>query len=137
MIYKSCFDSFEIPYLDKPYRDVAYRGQIVVSETQGTVGDDQPFTFTVRLSVAPTHNQVVNFNIDNGAIAIDSLAESDINPIAENALTFTPLDYYKPRTIIVNKVNKTSDNATITLSSPADPNIAVQVANKTVAITIS
>lgn len=136
-IYKSCFDEFEIPYLNKAYRDTAYRGQIIVDQETGNISDNQTFVFTVRLSIAPTHDQQVVFSTNNESIAIESLVEKGVEPLADHTLTFTPLDYHKPRSIVVSKVNGDADSTEITLSSPDDPEIATQVTNKTVTISIS
>lgn len=136
-VYASCFDSFEIPYLDKPYRKVAYRGQILVNQAAGEVTTSDTFVLKVRLDIAPTHNQEVHLALSNDSIRLEGLIEGGVNGLVNQTLTFTPSNYSKEQSVIVYKSNSLASSTTITLTSPEDPAIDKIVASKQVVISIS
>ena len=97
-------------------------GNIVLSNSELSMNENETATFTVKLSSAPTNNQTVNISVNNGNCSVD-----------KTSLTFTPSNYNTAQTITVtgvhNDTNYSNLTSTITLSSS-------NVSSKTVSVTI-
>ena len=95
-------------------------GDIVVSANTLSVNENNSTTFTVKLSQAPTNNQIVNLSKNNNNINLN-----------KTSLTFTPSNYNEPQTVTVNGVHDSGsfDNKTsvITLSSDNVNNSTINV----------
>ena len=101
---------------------VATYGNIIVSLSSININEGSTGTFTVKLDKAPTSNQEITLNVNNGNCTID-----------KNSLIFTPSNYSTTQTITVtgktdssSYVDKTS---IITLSSS-------NVSSKTISVTV-
>lgn len=105
---------------NEPVEDVY--GDIVLSTTSLSVNENSTNTFTVKLSTAPTNNQIVTLSVNNSNATIN-----------KTSLTFTPSNYSNAQTIIVTGTHDSSSysnkTSVITLSSS-------NVSSKTVNVTI-
>ena len=98
-------------------------GNIVLSNNDLSVNENDNATFTVKLDKAPSNNQTINISINNSYCSI--------NP---SSLTFTSSNYSRTQTVTVTGVHDSTHysnkNSVITLSS-------TNVTSKTITVTIN
>ena len=106
----SAYEGFKIRFIISPSSNssVTY-GDIVVNNTTSSISEGQSFTYTVKLSQAPTNNQIVNITTTNNDVTV--------NP---TSLTFTSSNYNTPQTVtatVARDSDITSDDCQITMAS--------------------
>lgn len=76
-------------------------GQIVISNNNISLKEGETSTFTVKLDIQPTNNQIIN---------IETLDSSIVN-VSVSSLVFTPNNYNVPQTVTVRGIKDTTSYA--------------------------
>lgn len=132
VIYKSLFDSFEIPFIDKNYTP----GRIVTEIGTAQVGYNLNHTFGVKLSKTPMQNQLVNFAYDDLDISVEKVNSSDNTTVGERTLLFTPENYNTYQYVRVGSTSSGVESAVIEFSITPIPSAIEQFIKATVSVWI-
>lgn len=123
VIYKSLFDSFEIPYVQKLYSDTAYYGEIILNYNSVSISTDSVSFIYIKLDRQPTRDQIVEINFIEEDISVRRVSSSNtsIDIPWNKTLIFTPNDYNINQTIAISKTASTAVlTASIEVCTPSD-----------------